>query len=124
MLYDGKCPICRHEIEWLRAKNKQGKLGLLDITSEDFNPENYGISFAELMAEIHGVYPDGRLVKGIEVFCASYQAVGLGWLVAPMQWRLLRPMFDFLYSLFAKHRLRLGRLLGGQACDNEHCRIE
>lgn len=124
MLYDGQCPICQREINWLRSKNSQGKLGLIDITDEGFDAESYGTSFAELMAEIHGVYADGRLVKGVEVFCASYQAVGLGWLVAPMQWRLLRPVFDWLYRGFAKHRLRLGRLLGGRACDNGHCGIE
>lgn len=124
MLYDGQCPICQREINWLRSKNNQGKLGLIDITDEDFDAESYGTCFAELMAEIHGVYADGRLVKGVEVFCASYQAVGLGWLVAPMQWRLLRPVFDWLYRGFAKHRLPLGRLLGGRACDNGHCRIQ
>jgi predicted DCC family thiol-disulfide oxidoreductase YuxK len=124
MLYDGQCPICQREINWLRSKNSQGKLGLIDITDEGFDAESYGTSFEALMAEIHGIYADGRLVKGVEVFCASYQAVGLGWLVAPMQWRLLRPVFDWFYRGFAKHRLRLGRLLGGRACDNGHCGIE
>lgn len=35
------------------------------------------------MAEIHGVYPDGQLIKGIGVFRETYKAVGLGWLMAP-----------------------------------------
>jgi len=32
---------------------------------------------------IHGVFPDGRMVRKVEVFRQAYRAVGLGWLLAP-----------------------------------------
>lgn len=121
LFYDGHCPICRKEVAWLKFKNKQGKLGFQDINDVGFKPENYGKSFDDLMAEIHGQYPDGRVIKGVEVFYAAYRAVGLGWLMAPVRWPILRPLFDGLYLLFARNRLRLGRLFGGDACQDGLC---
>ena len=96
---------------WLFVKNKFGRLGFQDINDAGFDPALYGKTFAELMAEIHGVYPDGRITKGMSVFRATYSAVGLGWLLAPTGWPLLKPLFDLLYRLFAKYRLRLARLV-------------
>lgn len=123
LFYDGQCPICQKEIAWLRYRNKLGKLAFQDINDEAFESKRYGKEFEDFMAEIHGVYPDGRLVKGVDAFIAAYTAVGLGYLATPMAWTLLRPMFDWLYSLFARHRLRLGAWIGKKTCSNDNCRL-
>ena len=123
LFYDGHCPICQKEVTWLRWKNKKGRLDFQDIQDESFDPQVYGKTFADFMAEIHGLYPDGRLVKGVEVFCAAYRAVGLGWLAAPMRWRLMRPLFERLYGVFARHRLRLGAWFGKKPCGDDSCRL-
>lgn len=123
LFYDGQCPICRKEVAWLRWKNKRGRLALQDIHDPAFDPAIYGKTFDEFMAEIHGLYPDGRLIKGIEVFQAAYLAVGLGWLIAPLGWPLTKPFFAYLYRLFARHRLRLGRLFGANPCVSGTCGI-
>jgi hypothetical protein len=39
--YDGDCPFCRREVRWLKRLNRQGYLAFEDISSPDFNPENY-----------------------------------------------------------------------------------
>ncbi|MDT8405884.1 MAG: DUF393 domain-containing protein [Methylococcales bacterium] len=123
LFYDGHCPICQKEVAWLRWKNRKGRLAFQDIQDKRFDPEIYSKTFDEFMAEIHGLYPDGRLVKGVEVFCAAYSAVGLGWLTAPIRWRLLRPLFDCLYTWFARHRLRLGAWFGKKTCSEDSCRL-
>jgi len=123
LFYDGQCPICQKEVAWLRWKNKHGKLGLQDINAEDFEPAHYHKTHDEMMAEIHGAYPDGTIIKGLEVFSAAYSAVGLGWLMAPTQWPLLKPMFAKFYALFARNRLRWGRLLSKKACANGKCGV-
>ncbi len=123
LLYDGDCPICQKEVGWLRWKNKLGKLGFQDINATEFDPGAYGKSHAELMAEIHGFYPDGKIVKGMPVFRAAYRALGLGWLMAATDWPVLRSLFDLLYSWFARHRLGLGRLLGGNRCKQRGCDV-
>ncbi|MBD9357271.1 thiol-disulfide oxidoreductase DCC family protein [Methylomonas albis] len=125
LLYDGRCPICRQEVTWLQSRNKQNKLALQDIHAEGFSPAHYGKSLDELMAEIHGVRADGRLIKGMPVFYAAYSAVGLGWLMAPTGWPLLKPLFDRLYAWFARHRLRFSTLFGAKPCQNKiHTDIE
>ena len=56
--------------------------------------------------------------------CSALRTVrsGLGWLVAPTGWPLLRPLFDRLYGGFARHRIGLGRLFG-RRCDSGSCRL-
>ncbi len=117
LLYDGLCPICSREVRWLKRLDKKQKLGFKDITEPSFNAEHYGVTYEQLMAQIHVQYADGQLIKGMPVFRALYKAVGLGWLLAPTGWPVLRVLFDLLYQLFAKHRNLLGKLLGGEkAC--------
>lgn len=117
LFYDGLCPICRKEAVWLNRLNKRARLGFQDINQADFDPSLYGKTLAELMAEIHGVYPDDRIIKGMEAFRAAYRAVGWGWLLAFTGLPLLKQLFDGLYKLFAKYRSRLARLV----MDEEDC---
>ncbi len=110
LFYDGACPICRREVNWLKRLNKQQKLVFQDINAANFKPEQFQLSHAELMAEIHGQKASGELIKAMPVFREVYKAVGLGWLLAPTAWPLLKPVFDYLYQVFAKHRHKLGQL--------------
>lgn len=116
LLYDGECPLCAREVRVLARLNRAGRLALEDIAAPDFDPARYGRTHAQLMGQMHGVLPDGRLITGMEVFRCAYAAVGLGALAAPTGWPLLRPLFDRGYAWFARHRLSLT----GRSCD-AHC---
>ncbi len=107
VLYDGDCPLCMREIRFLRARDTRGRIGFEDIAAPGFDPQRYGLDQKTVMARIHGVLPDGRIVEGVEVFRRLYEAVGLGWLVAPTRWPGLRTAFDAAYRVFARNRLRL-----------------
>ncbi|MCU0668657.1 MAG: DUF393 domain-containing protein [Myxococcota bacterium] len=122
VLYDGECPLCAREISMLRRLDRgRGRLDLEDIAAPDFDAARYGTTLHELMARIHGVQPDGTLIEGVEVFRRAYAAVGLGWLVAPTRWPLLRPLADAAYRWFARNRLRLtGR---PDACPSDRCAV-
>ena len=118
LLYDGLCPFCRKAVARLFNWDKHGRLRFQDINDAYFDPAHYGKTPAELMADVHGVYPDGRVVKGMDVFRAAHTAVGLGWLVAPTGWPLLKPLFDLLGKGITKYRLRLARLdVSDEPCD-------
>jgi predicted DCC family thiol-disulfide oxidoreductase YuxK len=121
ILIDGACPLCQREARLLRWLDRgRGRLLLEDITAASFEIEQCGVSEQSLMAQIHGVLPDGRLVTGMEVFRRAYAAVGLGWLLAPTRWPVIRPLCDRLYAWFARNRLRLtGR---GRGCAADRCR--
>jgi predicted DCC family thiol-disulfide oxidoreductase YuxK len=121
VLIDGQCPLCRREADFLRRLDRgRGRLMIEDITRSDFDGRRYGVDRATLMTRIHGVLPDGTLLSGVEVFRRAYAAVGLGWLLAPTGWPVLRTIADAAYAWFARNRLRLtGRKT---ACDGDVCR--
>ncbi len=120
ILIDGECPLCRREADLLRRlDDDRGYIAMEDITARDFDPTHYGRNLDELMGQIHGVLPDGRIVTGVEVFRRAYAAVGYGWLLAPTTWPVLRPLADAFYRVFARYRLRLpGRRAG---CESDRC---
>ena len=120
LLYDGECPFCRREVRWLQRLNRHGHLAFEDVSSPEFDPEPFRVSREQLLGVIHGVFPDGRIVRKVEVFRQAYRAVGLGWLLAPTGWPVLRLVFDSLYSLFAHYRIPLGRLFG-RSCASGTC---
>jgi predicted DCC family thiol-disulfide oxidoreductase YuxK len=112
LLYDGQCPFCRREVEWLKRHDHDHRLAIEDITDPSFRAESYGLSQEEVMGVMHGVMPDGRIVRRVEAIREAYRAVGLGWVVAPLSWPLLGWMADLAYGLFARNRVALGRLFG------------
>lgn len=117
VLYDGACPFCRLEARWLGRLNRRGRLLLEDISAPEFDPGQYGATLPELMGTLHGVHADGRQTHGVETFRQAYRAVGLGWVLAPTGWPVLRPCFDVLYNIFARYRVRLGGLFGRGCTD-------
>jgi predicted DCC family thiol-disulfide oxidoreductase YuxK len=121
LLYDGDCPFCRREVDWLARRDRAGAVALEDIAAPGFDAARYGLRQKQVEGVIHAQLPDGRLVTGMEVFRRLYAAVGLGWLMAPTGWPLLRPVFDWAYRVFARHRVRLGAMFG-RACDDSACR--
>src|SRR5262245_49761594 len=122
VLFDGECPFCRLEARWLGFLNRSGRLELEDIAAPDFDASRYGTTLTALMGSLHGVHPDGRQTVGVETFREAYRAVGLGWLLAPTGWPVLRPMFDALYRLLAHQRMRMGRLFG-RSCEGDRCAL-
>jgi len=117
VLFDGECPLCTREVQMLERRDRgRGRIRFEDIAAPGFEPAVYGLDAQRVMARIHGVLPDGRVVEGVEVFRRAYGAVGLGWLLAPTRWPGVRRLVDACYRLFARNRLRLtGRTV--DACD-------
>ncbi|MSQ94684.1 MAG: DUF393 domain-containing protein [Gemmataceae bacterium] len=122
LLYDGECPFCKAEARWLRRLDRRGHLAIEDIAAADFDPAAFGCTLADLMGSLHGVFPDGRKTQGLETFRQAYIAVGLGWVFAPTGWPVLRPIFDCLYTLFARYRVRIGGMFG-RGCAGDRCAV-
>jgi predicted DCC family thiol-disulfide oxidoreductase YuxK len=109
LLYDGACPVCNLEMDNLKARNTEGLLKFVDISTPFFDTTPYGATLEQMNGLIHAQRPDGSLVVGVEVFRLAYGAVGLGHFTAPTAWPLLKPAIDTAYAVFARHRNAISR---------------
>ncbi|WP_017298996.1 DCC1-like thiol-disulfide oxidoreductase family protein [Nodosilinea nodulosa] len=137
LLYDGDCPLCLREVNFLRQKdNGRGLVVFRDIAAADYRPEdNGGVDFAAAMGRIHAVLPDGTVIKNVEVFRQIYAVLGLGWVYAPTGWPILGPLVDWIYEIWARWRLavtgrpNLRSILAErearvqQGCGGDRCKI-
>jgi len=122
LLFDGQCPLCRREVEWLRRRDRNRRLAFEDISSPGFDAARYGLTQTQVLGVMHGIFPDGRIVRKVAAFREAYRLVGLGWLLAPTGWPVLRWFADRFYEWFARNRIAIGRRLGRPACENDSCR--
>lgn len=118
LLFDGQCPFCRAEVRWLQRRDRRGLLRAEDIAAPGFEPGRYGLTRERIHARLHGVHADGTVVEGMPAIRAAWHAAGLGWVMAPTGWPLLRHVFDLGYVVFARYRVPLGRLFGRRRCDD------
>jgi predicted DCC family thiol-disulfide oxidoreductase YuxK len=106
--YDRSCPLCRTEIETLKARDVDGLLRLVDCSTG-------AIAFADvtrddMMKRIHARDATGRWLRGMDVFAAVYRAAGLRTLARLYASPRLRPLFDRIYPWIADNRGLLSRL--------------
>ena len=74
IFYDGACIVCATEIEHYLRKDRDGRLVAMDISSPDFDPDEYHIPLADFMYELHVIDRSGTIYRGVESFWAIWQA--------------------------------------------------
>ena len=120
LLYDGECPFCRREVAMIKRLDRRNNLIAEDIAAVGFDPARYGLTRDEVNGVLHGIMPDGSVVRRVEAIRQAYRAVGLGWMVAPMGLPGVRWALDGMYGVFARNRVRLGTFFG-RTCDSGKC---
>jgi len=120
MLYDGACPFCRREADWLKRRDRSDRLRLVDIADGNFESAKYGLTDEEVSGVLHAILPDGTVLKGMDAVREAYRVVGLGWILAPTKLPGVRAIFDMLYGCFARNRLALGRPFRA-SCSSDRC---
>lgn len=109
LLYDGECPLCVREVNFLQKKDSgRGLVSFVDIADDNYTPEaNGGIDFETAMGRIHAVLPDGTIIKNVEVFRRVYEVLGMGWIYAITKLPIVGAIADRLYEIWADWRLKL-----------------
>jgi predicted DCC family thiol-disulfide oxidoreductase YuxK len=109
LLYDGECPLCVREVNFLQKRDRgRGLVSFVDIAEDDYDPaENGGVDFATAMGRIHAVLADGSVIQNVEVFRRIYEILGIGWIYGATKWPIIGPLVDALYSIWADWRLAL-----------------
>lgn len=112
LYYDGQCPLCVAEIEFLQTRNANGQLAFVDITEVGFTQAEHNISCEAAMAQIHGRTADGQILVGVPVFAAAYKLAKLPILAWLLSRHWLMPVLQPAYVLFAKHRQAISKRIG------------
>ena len=108
IFFDGGCPLCKREVDFLQSKNQKGSLRFIDINTSDFSSDlKFGITYKQAMDRIHAMKSDGSVIKDIKVFQEAYSLIGLGWIYAPTKLPILDKFIEFIYGLWAKYRLKI-----------------
>ena len=125
IFFDGGCPLCKREVDFLQSKNQKGYLSFIDINSSDFSFDfKYGISYKQAMERIHAFKSDGSVIKDIKVFQEAYSLIGLGWIYTPTKLPILDKCIEFIYGLWAKYRLKITfRPSIEKLCSDRGCEI-
>ena len=120
-LFDGGCPLCKRETDFLKGRDKFGDIKFVDINSDDYEPTNYqNISYKIAMSNLHGILHNGNIIQGLDVLAYAYQLVGLGWVYSPIKIPIISNILKILYSYWAKYRLKItGRNSLEILCDSE-----
>ncbi|GAB1545111.1 DUF393 domain-containing protein [Scytonema sp. NUACC21] len=109
LLYDGECPLCVREVSFLKKRDAgRGRVEFVDIADDNYTPEAHGgIDFETAMGRIHGVLPDGTIIKNVEVLRRVYEALGMGWVYGATKLPILGFIANKIYGVWAEWRLAL-----------------
>ncbi|SEK96345.1 Predicted thiol-disulfide oxidoreductase YuxK, DCC family [Roseovarius nanhaiticus] len=102
--YDGACPLCRAELSHYARRDREGRLGLVDVSQEGANlPE--GLGPEEAKARFHVLTPDAQLTSGAAAFAEVWRQVP-GWKWAARIARVpgVLPVLELAYRGFLKIR--------------------
>jgi len=112
LVYDSKCGVCQWEVDFLRSRDRDGKLTYTDLEGADFEEgaaRNGYLDYEAALASFHAIRSDGEVLSGMRVFQEAYAAVGLGWVWRVYNNLLAARLLDFGYRLFARYRTDLTR---------------
>ena len=112
--YDGKCGLCRREIEYYRRVAPDGRFVWLDIATDPAGLAGLDISQADALRRLHARDASGSIYVGVAAFIAIWQRLNYWrYLAMIVKLPLLQPFVAFAYDRFADYRF--SRL--------DHCQI-
>ena len=107
-LFDGGCPLCFRETNFLKKRDISNQIEFIDINSKDYDHNLFNdISYSEAMSNLHGIMENGEIIRGLDVLSYSYELVGLGWVYYPLKIKFLSPILRLVYRYWAKNRLQI-----------------
>ena len=107
VFFDGACPICAREMALMKRLDRKRRLAFCDFSVPEYDERVSGFTPAELGQIIHALWADGRVIMGVAVFQAMWEAVGLGLLTKVSRLAFVEPLLFRAYSWFARNRLWL-----------------
>ena len=117
-LFDGGCPLCLRETNFIKKRDISKQIAFIDINSKEYDKRIFNdISYAEAMSNLHGIMENGEIIRGLDVLAYSYELIGLGWDYYPLKIKFLSPLLRMAYKYWAKYRLQIT----GRSNIEKHC---
>lgn len=105
VFYDGKCGLCRREIEHYKRIAPDGLFEWVDITVDASSLEGLGVTYADGLKLLHAQDPQGKLHVGVDAFILIWQQIPRWRLLASIVGaRFVRPIANIAYRAFAAWR--------------------
>jgi predicted DCC family thiol-disulfide oxidoreductase YuxK len=115
VLYDRDCGFCRWSMAKILAWDRRGALRPVPLQDPEADRLLPGKDRETRMASWHLVGPDGRVHSGGAAAAPLLRLLPGGRPLASLAASMPRAT-DRLYRFISRHRDRLGRMLGAQAC--------
>ena len=124
-LYDGQCPLCLREVNFLKDKDKSNFIKFVDISNSDYSPVKFrNISYDDAMSNLHGILSNGNVIKGLDVLILSYELIDMSWLYAPAKIPYISGIIRAFYRFWAKNRLKItGRGNTLSSCNSDSSQV-
>ena len=105
VFYDGKCGLCRREIEHYKRIAPAGVFEWVDITVDNSATQKLGISYADGLKLLHAQDLQGKLHIGVDAFLLIWQQIPRWRIVATIvSFPIIRPVATMAYRAFAAWR--------------------
>ena len=115
ILFDNDCGFCRWSLSKLLAWDRHGRLRPVALQSEDVDDLLMGMDRERKMASWHLVARNGHIYSGGAAVPQLARLLPASAPIAALATAFPRTA-DRAYRWVARHRERLGRVLGEQAC--------
>jgi len=115
VLYDGDCGFCRWSADKLRVWDRRRRLTFAPIQTGRGAELLDAVPVAQRLDSMHAVTSDGRVWSGGHAVRVILAELPGGSALASMA-ASFPDRTERIYRLVARHRDRLGRLLGQRAC--------
>ena len=114
VFYDGKCGLCRREIDYYRRRDSASLIEWVDVTQHREILYSYQLSEATALKHIHALLEDDKLVKGMDAFIAIWRRIpGWHWPATIASFTPVKLLLDLAYEVFAFIRFK----------SYQHCRV-
>ena len=103
--YDGKCGLCRREIEYYKRVAPADQFVWLDIATDPAGLADLGITQSDALRRLHARDASGTMFVGVAAFIAIWQGLNYWrYLAMIINLPLLQPLAAFAYDRFADYR--------------------
>ncbi len=93
VFYDGKCGLCRREIEYYKRIAPEGIFDWQDITIDTSSLEILGVAYTDGLKQLHAQDLQGKLHGGVDAFILIWRQIP--------RWRILAKIvaIPFIYPI-------------------------